>query len=125
MEYDGPKFVKQNYINDVYFINDENEKVYVHCDYKIIINELTKLGIYNSNSTIEEIMDKFNLLLVEKHAALVRDRTYLRQLRSYNKFHNKIRVLYLSMLEVRFYLYDYNAAKMPTELKRLFTCKYR
>ena len=125
MEYDGPKFVKQNYINDVYFINDENEKVYVHCDYKIIINELTKLGIYNSNSTIEEIMDKFNLLLVEKHAALVRDRTYLRQLRSYNQFHNKIRVLYLSMLEVRFYLYDYDAAKMPTELKRLFTCKYR
>lgn len=125
MEYDGPKFVKQNYINDVYFINDENEKVYVHCDYKIIINELTKLGIYNSNSTIEEIMDKFNLLLVEKHAALVRDRTYLRQLRSYNQFHNKIRVLYLSMLEVRFYLYDYDTAKMPTELKRLFTCKYR
>jgi hypothetical protein len=125
MEYDGPKFVKQNYINDVYFINDENEKVYVHCDYKIIINELTKLGIYNSNSTIEEIMDKFNLLLVEKHAALVRDRTYLRQLRSYNEFHNKIRVLYLSMLEVRFYLYDYDAAKMPTELKRLFTCKYQ
>lgn len=125
MEYDGPKFVKQNYINDVYFINDENEKVYVHCDYKIIINELTKLGIYNSNSTIEEIMDKFNPLLAEKHAALVRDSTYLHQLRNYNEFHNKIRVLYLSMLEVRFYLYDYEATKMPTELKRLFTCKYR
>lgn len=125
MEYDGPKFVKQKYINDVYFINDENEKVYVHCDYKIIINELTKLGIYNSNSTIEEIMDKFNPLLAEKHAALVRDSTYLHQLRNYNEFHNKIRVLYLSMLEVRFYLYDYEATKMPTELKRLFTCKYR
>ena len=125
MEYDGPKFVKQNYINDVYFINDENEKVYVHCDYKIIINELTKLGIYNSNSSIEEIMDKFNPLLAEKHAALVRDSTYLHQLRIYNEFHNKIRVLYLSMLEVRFYLYDYNAAKMPSKLKSLFTCKYR
>ena len=125
MEYDGPKFVKQNYINDVYFINDENEKVYVHCDYKIIINELIKLGIYNSNSTIEEIMDKLNPLLAEKHAALVRDRTYLLQLRRYNEFHNKIRVLYLSMLEVRFYLYDYDATKMPTELKRFFTSKYR
>jgi hypothetical protein len=125
MEYDGPKFVKQNYINDVYFINDENEKVYVHCNYKIIINELTKLGIYYSNSTIEEIMDKFNLLLAEKYAALVRDRTYLYQLRSYNEFHNKIRVLYLSILEVQFYLYDYDAAKMPSELKRLFSCKYR
>jgi hypothetical protein len=125
MEYDGPKFVKQNYINDVYFINDENEKVYVHCDYKIIINELTKLGIYNSNYTIEEIMDKFNPLLAEKHAALIRDSNYLHQLRNYNEFHNKIRVLYLSMLEVRFYLYDYDATKMPTELKRLLTCKYR
>jgi hypothetical protein len=125
MEYDGPKFVKQNYINDVYFINDENEKVYVHCDYKIIINELTKLGIYNSDSTIEEIMDKTNLLLAEKHASLVRDRTYLQQVRSYNEFHNKIRVLYLSMLEVQFYLYDYDATKMPSELKRLFTSKYR
>lgn len=125
MEYDGPKFVQKNYINDVYFINDKNEKVFVHCDYKIIINELKKLGIYNCNCTIEEIMDKFNPLLAEKHAALVRDSTYLHQLRNYNEFHNKIRVLYLSMLEVRFYLYDYDAAKMPTELKRLFTCKYR
>lgn len=125
MEYDGPKFVQKNYINDVYFINDENEKVNVHCDYKIIINELTKLGIYNSVSTMEEIMDKFNPLLDEKQAAFVKDRTYLHQLRSYHEFHNKIRVLYLSMLEVRFYLYDYDAAKMPSELKRLFTCKYR
>ena len=125
MEYDGPKFVKQNYINDVYFINDENEKVYVHCDYKIIINELTKLGIYNSDSTIEEIMDKTNLLLTEKHASLVRNGTYLQQVRSYNEFHNKIRVLYLSMLEVQFYLYDYDATKMPSELKRLFISKYR
>lgn len=125
MEYDGPKFVKQNYINDVYFINDENEKVYVHCDYKIIINELTKLGIYNSDSTIEEIMEKTNLLLAKKHASLVRDRTYLQQVRSYNEFHNMIRVLYLSMLEVQFYLYDYDATKMPSELKILFTSKYR
>lgn len=125
MEYDGPKFVKQNYINDVYFINDENEKVYVHCDYKIIINELTKLGIYNSDSTIEEIMEKTNLLLAKKHASLVRDRTYLQQVRSYNEFHNLIRVLYLSMLEVQFYLYDYDATKMPSELKILFTSKYR
>ena len=125
MEYDGSKFVQKNYINDVYFINDENEKVFVHCDYKIIINELKRLGIYNCNCTIEEIMDKFNPLLAEKHAAIVRDRNYLQQVRSYNEFHNKIRVLYLSMLEIQFYLYDYDAAKMPTELKRLFTCKYR
>lgn len=125
MEHDAQKFVKKNYVNDVYFINDENETVYVHCDYKIIIKELTKLGIYDSNSTIEEITDKFNPLLTKMFKTIVKDTTYLNQIRQYNEFHNKIRVLYLSMLEVWFYLYDYDATKMPSRLKSLFTCKYR
>jgi hypothetical protein len=124
MEDASPKFKKQNYVNDVYFVNDKNEKVYMHCDYKIIINELTKLGIYSSDATIDELIEKLNPLLESKFNAIVKNENYLEQVRSYNEFHNKIRVLYLSMLDVSFYLYDYKESKMPSKLKKVFTSKY-
>ena len=119
-----PEYKKKDYINDVYFVNDKDEKVYVHCDYKIIINELTKLGIYSSDATIDELIEKLNPLLESKFNAIVKNENYLEQIRSYNEFHNKIRVLYLSMLDVSFYLYDYNECKMPCKLKKVFTSKY-
>ena len=119
-----PEYKKKEYINDVYFVNDKDEKVYVHCDYKLIINELTKLGIYSSDATIDELIEKLNPLLESKFNAIVKDKNYLEQIRSYNEFHNKIRVLYLSMLDVSFYLYDYKESKMPSKLKKVFTRKY-
>ena len=119
-----PEYKKKDYINDVYFVNDKDEKVYVHCYYKIIINELTKLGIYSSDATIDELIEKLNPLLKSKFNAIVKDKNYLEQIRSYNEFHNKIRVLYLSMLDVSFYLYDYKESKMPSKLKKVFTSKY-
>ena len=124
MEDASQKFKKQNYINDVYFVNDKDEKVYVHCDYKIIINELTKLGIYSSDATIDGLIEKLNPLLESKYNAIVKDKNYLEQIRSYNEFHNKIRVLYLSILDVSFYLYDYKESKMHCKLKKVFTSKY-
>lgn len=117
-------FREQNYVNDIYYINEHNEKIYVHCHYKIIINELTKLGIYNSEITIDALIEKFDPLLKSKFAAIVKDENYLTQIRNYNAFHNKIRVLYLSILGVAFHLYDYDETKMPCQLKRIFTSKY-
>jgi hypothetical protein len=119
-----PEYKKKEYINDVYFVNDKDEKVYVHCDYKLIINELTKLGIYSSDATIDGLIEKLNPLLESKFNAIVKDKNYLEEIRSYNEFHNKIRVLYLSMLDVSFYLYDYKESKMPCKLKKVFTSKY-
>ena len=120
-----PEFRTKNYVNDLYYVNDSNEKIYVHCHYKTIINELTRLGIYNPDITINELIEKLNPLLTDKHNAIVKNKNYLEQIRSYNEFHNKIRVLYLSILDVYFYLYDYDETKMPYKLKALFTCKYR
>ncbi len=124
MEEQNIGFRAQNYVNDLYYINEDNEKIYTHCHYKIIINELTKLGIYNSEVTIDALIEKFDPLLKSKFAAIVKDENYLAQISSYNAFQNKIRVLYLSVLGVAFYLYDYDATKMPCHVKNLFTRKY-
>lgn len=112
-----------NYIQDQYFIDEHDQKVNVNANYKIIIRELNKLGIYNPLFTIEEIIDLMNPLLTEKFNSITRDATYLDQIRAYNAFHNKIRVLYLSLLDVQFYLYDYNASKMPDNLRKIYTNK--
>jgi hypothetical protein len=119
------EFKEQNDINEVYYVNENNQKIYVDCNYKIIINELTKLGIYHSEITIDALIEKFDPLLESKFAAIVKDEKYLIQIKDYNEFHNKIRILYLSVLAVSFYLYDYDATKMPCHVKRLFTSKYR
>ncbi len=124
MEEQNNEFKEKNYVNDVYYVNENNEKIYVHCHYKIIINELTKLGIYNSEITIDALIEKFNPLLKSKFATIVKDENYLAHIRNYNEFQNKIRVLYLSVLEISFYLYDYDATKMPCQVKRLFISKY-
>lgn len=124
MEEIAQKNIIQNYVEDVYFVNDKDEKVFVHCHYKIIIQELTKLGIYNSDSTIEVLLKKLDLLLYVKHITIVKNDNYREQIRNYREFHNKTRVLYLSILDVWFYLYDYNESKMPCKLRKIFTSKY-
>ena len=116
---------KKNYVPDVYFINDENQKVFVHSHYSIICEELQKLGINTKDITILDLLTRFNPLLAEKHKKMVKDITYLDQLREYNAFHNKIRVLYLSIIEVAFYLYDYDAERMPWDIKKIFQSKYK
>lgn len=116
---------KKNYVPDKYFINDKNKRVHVHAHYSIICEELQKLGIDTKHITISDLLTRFNPLLEEKHSAMVKDSTYLDQLRAYNAFHNKIRVLYLSIIEVAFYLYDYDAERMPGDIKLLFQRKYK
>ena len=116
---------KKNYVPDVYFINDMNERVYVHAHYSIICEELQKLGIETNQITISDLLTRFNPLLEEKHKKMVKDIKYLDQLREYNAFHNKIRVLYLSIIEVAFYLYEYDAERMPCAIKKIFQSKYK
>jgi hypothetical protein len=116
---------KKNYVPDVFFINDVNQRVYVHSHYSIICEELQKMGINTKDITILDLLTRFNSLLAEKHKKMVKDITYLDQLREYNAFHNKIRVLYLSIIEVAFHLYDYDAEQMPCDIKKIFQSKYK
>lgn len=116
---------KKNYVPDVYFINDKNERVYIHAHYSIICEELQKLGIETKDSTISDLLPQFNPLLKEKHNEIVQDINYLDHLRTYSAFHNRIRVLYLSIIEVAFYLYEYDAEKMPSDIRKIFQSKYK
>lgn len=116
---------KKNYVPDVYFINDKNERVYVHAHYSIICEELQKLGIETKHITISDLLTRFNPLLVVKHNEIVRDINYLEHVRTYNEFHNKIRVLHLSIIEVAFHLYEYDPELMPCDIKKIFQRKYK
>ena len=116
---------KKNYVPDVFFINDVNQRVYVHSHYSIICEELQKLGIDTKDITISELLTRFDPLLTIKHNEIVKDINYLDHLRSYSAFHNKIRVLRLSIIEVAFHLYEYDAVRMPCDIKKIFERKYK
>lgn len=116
---------KRNYVPDVFFINDKNQRVYVHSHYSIICEELQKLGIDTKDISISDLLTRFDPLLTIKHNEIVKDINYLNHLRNYWEFHNKIRVLRLSIIEVAFHLHEYDAVRMPCDIKKIFQSKYK
>lgn len=109
---------------NIFYINGKGKRIDFNSHYTEIIEELNEIGIKTHEITIEELMPKFSILLAKKFSLITKDATYLSQLREYNEFQNKIRVLFKSVLADAFNLYSFDENKMPEEIKRYFNCKY-
>lgn len=111
--------------NKEFYINSENIKIDIHTPYKIIIQEIQKLGIETKDILIDELYLKLDVLLKEEFTSMTRNISYEEEMRDYLKYHKKLRVLYLQINEVLFNLYDYNVNAMPEKTKRIFTNQIR
>ena len=109
---------------NIFFINSKGKRIDFNSHYTEIIEETNGLGIDTSEITIEELMKELDVLLAKKHSHITKDATYLNQLREYIEFHNKIRVLFKSILADAFNLYSWDENKMPIEIQRHYKCKY-
>lgn len=109
---------------NIFFINSKGKRIDFNSHYTEIIEELNEIGIKTHEITIEEVMSKFNILLADKFSLMTKDATYLSQLREYNEFQNKIRVLFKFVLADAFNLYSFDESKMPEKIKLYFNCKY-
>jgi len=111
--------------NKEFYINSENIKINIHTPYKIIIQEMQKLGIETKSISIDKLNKKLDALLKEEFAGTISSISYEDQMRNYLKFHKKLRVLYLQVNEVLFNLYEYNEKAMPERTKRIFINQIR
>jgi hypothetical protein len=108
-----------------YYFNSEYRKIDCNTSYKLINQEINKLGIVTSDITISQLLIEMNKLLEVKHSKINKNILYYDQLRDYNEFNGKLRVLYKHIIEDAFNLYSYKANRMPIKTKRIFNCKYR
>lgn len=111
--------------NKEFYINSDNIKINIHTPYKIIIQEIQKLGIETKDISIDQLYIKLDALLKEEFAGTICSVSYEDQMRNYLKFHKKLRVLYLQANEVLFNLYEYNENAMPERIKRIFINQIR
>ncbi len=109
---------------NIFFFNSKGKRIDFNSHYTEIIEEINGLGIVTSDIIIDDLMKILDVLLAKKYSLITKDSTYLNQLRDYNEFQNKIRVLFKSVLADAFNLYSFDESKMPEEIKRYFNCKY-
>ena len=109
---------------NLFYINYKGKRIGNNSSYKVILKEIHWLGINTSNITINELLNELDLKLAIKHRQIVRDETYIEQLREYSEFHNQIRVLYKHIIADAFNLYSYDEDKMPKEIQLIYNSKY-
>jgi hypothetical protein len=105
-------------IHALYFINSENEKITVFSPYNQIIKEFKKLSIATKDATLDEILSKFSLLILNeyvKRLEVKEDYSMYEFIKT--DFYQKHATLLYHVKEVSYNLYDYNLVKMPDTIK--------
>ncbi|OYU83064.1 MAG: hypothetical protein CFE24_12965 [Flavobacterium sp. BFFFF2] len=111
-------------INEIYFINSENEKITVFSPYPKILLELKKLDIETRNVTLEELISKLCLMLVNEYERIMdAEEDYEMSEFRTTEFYKKITVLLNHVKEVSYNLYGYNEHKMPSLIKEFYIRK--
>jgi hypothetical protein len=102
-------------INALFFINSENEKITVFSPYTKIIKEFKKLGITTKDVTLEELLSKLSLLILNEYVKrLELEEDY--SMTQFNKtdFYQKHATLMYHVKEVSYNLYDYKLVCMSS-----------
>lgn len=115
------KYTKSNkFSNTSFYINSSGEQVTCFSSFKIIHEELLKLGINSEGLTINELINIISKCILNEfcHSKKLNQDYY----KSENC--NILNVLLLNVREVAYYLYDFDTAKMPDELKESYHYQY-
>ncbi len=111
-------------INKIFFINSENEKITVFSPHDKILVEFKKIGIETDSKTVEELISKLCLMLVEEYDSKLKDNeNYSMKEYKVTEFY-KIRVVLLNHLkELAYYLYDFKIDQMPQTIREFYKGK--
>ncbi|MEN9981864.1 MAG: hypothetical protein RL542_1651 [Bacteroidota bacterium] len=115
------KYTKSNkFSNSSFYINSKGEKVTCISSYKIINEELTHLGINTKNLSINELINIISKRILNEFCLSKK----LNQDFHNSENYNILKGLLLNVREVAYYLYDFDTAKMPDELKESYQYQY-
>lgn len=111
-------------INKIYFINSQNEKITVFSPHSMILEEFKRIGIETTNKTIEELISKLSLMLIEGYDGILENNdNYSMKEYKETEFYKIRNVLLNHLKELAYYLYDYRIEQMPETIKRFYKVK--
>lgn len=115
------KYTKSNkFSNSLFYINSSGVKVTCFSLYNIINEELLQLVINPNGLTINELLNAISSRILKEYCLSKKlNQNYHKSEKS-----NILNVLLINVQEVAYYLYDFDTAKMPDELKQSYQYLY-
>ena len=106
-------------VNTIFYINPEGVKITVFSPFELIVKEIVTLGIDPVGATISElqyqvsqicVQDRFDLTFGDNPIYTITELTK-------TKFYTKNIVIMHHLKELSYWLFDYDANKMPVSMK--------
>lgn len=125
MLYTKRKYKKSSInVNEIYFINSENEKITVFSPSDIILKEFKKLGIQTKEATLDELLFQLSSIIFDEYISKIEDDENYDIIEfKTTDLYKTISVLYYHVKEVSYYLYDYDERKMPAKIRNSYKNK--
>ena len=101
-------------INTVFYTNTEGVKITVFSPFELIVKEIASLGINPTDATISELQNQVGEISLEDYM----NRNF-RDNPNYTPKEDKMKftVIMCHLKELSYWLFDYDANKMPADMK--------
>ena len=106
-------------VNTIFYINPEGIKITVFSSYELIVKEIATLGINPIDATISELQYQVSKICLQDRVDLTCGDNPIYSITELTKtkFYTKNIVIMHHLKELSYWLYDYDANKMPADMK--------
>ncbi len=112
----------QRKVTDVatlHYINSDGIKITVYSPYEVMVNELHSIGVNPIGKTIKELQIEVSEIILKHYMDCYYGKRFISHNSENNTTdrYNQKRVIIHHLKELSYWLYDYNAKKMPKNIK--------
>ena len=106
-------------VNTIFYINPEGIKITVFSPFELIVNEIATLGINPVGATISELRYQVSQICLQDRIDLTYGDNPIYSITELTKtkFYTKNTVIMHHLKELSYWLFDYDADKMPADMK--------
>jgi hypothetical protein len=106
-------------VTTLHYINLDGIKITVFSPCEVMVNELLSIGINPMGKTIKELQIEVSEIFIEHYMDCHYGKRYIAGNTENNRIdrYNQKRVIIHHLKELSYWLYDYNAKKMPKNIK--------
>ena len=106
-------------VNTIFYINPEGVKITVFSPFELIAKEIATLGIDTEDATISDLQNQVSQIFLKDKMDLTfgDNPIYSSTELTRTKFYIKNRVIIFHLKELSYWLFNYDANKMPADMK--------
>ena len=106
-------------VNTIFYVNPEGIKINAFSPYELIVKEIISLGIDPEGATISELLNQVSRICIQDKIDLTLGDNPIYTLTELTKtkFYTKNIVIMHHLKELSYWLFDYDANKMPANMK--------